>query len=201
MLVKLMPSAFEKEQLEHLMRSYAQGRAGSFKKTLEGSAAVSLDRILGRDFFTDSAVEVARGLLGREIVRVFRGGVIRGVITEVSAWQGRTSSASDGMEYAPGTIAVSTKYGLHLMDIATERCDRYSCVTLVGLVRNRQRVQGPGNVASVLKIDPAIDGLKIYDNKVIYITGGRNPRQEVLKRQKKNVPRNCKGYFYIRSRM
>ena len=187
------------------MRGYEHGLShgsASFKNNEEVLNTMSIDNKLGRDFFAKPAVDVAYGLLGREIVRRFNGAEVKGVITEVSAWEGTTLSSSDGMRYAPGTIGVSTKFGKHLLDIATELKDVSSCITLIAAEFDwngkKQVVQGPGNVTKALNIDRVFDQQKIYDNPNIYIVGGQMPAQEVLKREKKGVPANCKGYFYLK---
>jgi DNA-3-methyladenine glycosylase len=200
-----MSTPFEKEALEALMRGYAHGLShgsASFKNNGEVKEPMSIDTKLGRDFFAKPAVDVAYGLLGREIVRRFNGTDVKGVIVEVSAWEGTTPSSSDGMRYAPGTIGVSTKFGKHLLDIATELKDVSSCVTLIAAEFDwngkKQVVQGPGLVTAALKIDRSFDQQKIYENPNVYIIGGHMPAQDVLKRDKKGVPANCKGYFYLK---
>ncbi len=163
---------------------------------------MTIDQKLGRDFFAKKADEAAQGLLGRTITRQFKGTQINGIITEVSAWEGSTKSSSDGMLYAPGTIGVSCKFGKYLMDIATEVSGIYSCITMIGAEFDwsgrKQRVEGPGNFTEALKIDKEFDKLKVYENDLVYIEGGKMPQQEILKREKKNAPKNCLGYFYIK---
>jgi 3-methyladenine DNA glycosylase Mpg len=162
----------------------------------------TMDQILGRDFYARSSVEVARAMLGREIVRRFKDTEVRGYVMEVSAWEGHTKTSSDGLLYAPGTIGVSTKFGNHLLDIATEAYGVHSCVTLIAAQfhwgNRTQLVDSPGKVARALRVDRTLDGLKIFENDTgLSIVGGRIPEQDIKKREKKNLPANCKGYFYI----
>lgn len=194
-----IPDDRKREQFTKILSNYAGIK---HKKTDEVAAPMkTLDAILGRDYFAKPSAEVAQGLLGREIVRHFKGGEVRGIIKEMSAWDGVTKTSSDSMLYAPGTIGVSQKFGKYLMDIATELSGVSSCVTLIAAEFDwqgkKQLVEGPGNVTKALRIDRALDGLKIYENDQIYIVGGKIPAQQVLQRTKKNVPSNCKGYFYI----
>lgn len=195
-----IPDDRKREQFTKILSSYA---GISHKKTDEVSEPMNtLDAILGRDYFAKPSAEVAQGLLGREIVRRFKGGEVRGIIKEMSAWDGVTKTSSDGMLYAPGTIGISKKFNNYMLDIATELSGVSSCVTLIAAEFDwqgkKQLLEGPGNVTKALKIDSAMNELKIYDNDQIYIVGGKMPAQQVLQRTKKNVPSNCKGYFYIR---
>lgn len=161
-----------------------------------------LEQKLGQEFYARVPQLVACELLGREIVRKFDKGEARGVIKEVSAWNGETQSASEGMTLAPGIISVSTKYGKCLMDIATGIEEQYSCITLVAAefdwLGQKHKLQGPGNVTQALKIGRDFDGTKIFDSELVYIVGGEIAKQDIKTRKKSNVPSNCQGFFYTR---
>lgn len=160
-----------------------------------------LEQKLGQEFYARAPQYVAQELLGRQIVRLFDKGEVRGIIKEVSAWDGQTNSASEGMTNAPGIISVSTKFGKNLMDIATGVEGSYSCITIVAAefdwLGNGHTLQGPGNVTQALKIDRSFDGTPIFNNNLVYIVGEKIEPQDVKTRNKKNVPSNCQGFFYI----
>lgn len=163
---------------------------------------VALEDKLPMDFFMQNPDEVAKGILGMEIVRILPNGKeVRGRIQEVAAYRGEEESVSDVAYYGPGIIGVSTKFGKRLIDIGTEYEGRSSCVTLISASfqwgRNRQLVQGPGNLAKALKVDRSYDGTPILCND-LWIDPSTPQVEEIRVRELSNMPENCLGYFYIR---
>jgi 3-methyladenine DNA glycosylase Mpg len=165
------------------------------------TGTMAVDQILGHEFYARPSLTVARELLGKKIVRRWKGDEIRGVIKEVAAWHGETESKHPGLRYAPGEIGISKRFGQQVMLISTDRTDIASCVTLIAaeLLDGGKPVlyQGPGKIAKALHIDEGFDRVKVYDNGMLSIVESGIPEQEVLKRSSKNIPANCKGYFYI----
>ncbi|MCP6719617.1 MAG: DNA-3-methyladenine glycosylase [Patescibacteria group bacterium] len=163
---------------------------------------VALREKLPTDFFMQEPTDVAKGLLGMNLVRVLPSRrEIRGRIQEVAAYKGEADSVSDVAYYGPGIIGVSTKYGKHLIDIATESEGVPSCVTLIGAFfqwgKERQLVHGPGNLSRALKIDGSDDGVPIVCND-LWIDPSVESVGEIYTRNLSNIPENCLGYFYIR---
>jgi len=89
------------------------------------------DRRLGRDFFRRPTLEVARDLIGRQLVRLHRGRRLAGRIVEVEAYVGAGDSACHGRSGVTarnrvlfgeaGLIYVYFSYGLHhLLNLVTE---------------------------------------------------------------------------------
>lgn len=79
---------------------------------------------LGVDFFARNIHEVARDLLGRDLVRVVDGETLRGRIVEVEVYEGANDAASHArkgeptertrpMFAEPGTVYVYTIYGMY----------------------------------------------------------------------------------------
>lgn len=79
---------------------------------------------LDRSFYDRDTITVARELLGKELVRVVDGTVLRGVITETEAYIGRMDKACHAYNYKrtprtetlfapPGTAYVYLIYGMH----------------------------------------------------------------------------------------
>jgi len=156
---------------------------------------------LDENFFATNAEEVARRLLGMYLVRTFKkGSVVEGQIHEVAAYEGRSKTAYKGINYAPCVISVSTKYGKNLIDIATGIKDKPSCVTLVSALfdwdTEKQLVQGPGNLSRALRVDRSFDGLLINGDE-FWVEARETYVGEIRKRHRKDLPPNCKGYFYI----
>lgn len=199
-----MKNESDKRKIERVLDIYATGKdPASFKNdgAVEADMA-KLEQMLGRDFYAKPAAEVAQGLLGREMVRRIGDKAIRGKIVEVSAWEGHTDSSSDGMLDTPGTVSISTKFGKHLLDIATNVGGVYSCVMMIAadMIDGDKitRVEGPGNFTKAFQIDKSLKGIKIYESPLLYVIGGRIPEQNITKREKSNVPANCMGYFCLR---
>ncbi len=156
---------------------------------------------LDKNFFATNAEEVAKRLLGMYLVRTFKkGSRIEGQIHEIAAYEGRSKTAYKGVNYAPGVISVSTKYGKNLIDIATGVEGKPSCITLVSVLfdwdTEKQLVQGPGNLSRALRVDRSFDGLSI-NGEEFWIEAREAYVGKIRKRHRKDLPPNCKGYFYI----
>jgi len=158
-----------------------------------------LDSRVERAYFARNAVEVAKELLGKTIVRQFEGSrEAFAMIREVVAWQGEEESSAATLKYAPGMVGISKKMGHFLIDIATGRQNRPSCVTLVGLYSpDNGIIQGPGNVSTYLHVDDMLDSAPI-DHPCLWIGGESVDPQRIIKRNKTKVPSNCRGYFYFK---
>ena len=157
---------------------------------------------LDESFFSAGAKTVAQGLLGTYLVRVFpNGSRVVGRIHEVAAYGGVTKTSSEGMLYAPGTLSVSTKFGKNLIDIATGDKGESSCVTLISALfdwgKDKQLVQGPGNLSRALGIDKSYDKKSIV-GKDLWIELREQYEGEIRERNLSNAPANWKGTFYIR---
>jgi len=160
---------------------------------------------LEENFFARHADVVAKDLLGRTLVRErSNAATLYAVINEIAAYEGsQEDSMTEGAVYAPGTFAVSTKHGKRMLDISTYEVCKPSCITLISALIGDQRgvrefVEGPGNLAKVLEIDKdSFHGLPIRLSP-IWIGGQGVDESQILKRNKSNVPRNCKGYFYFK---
>ena len=161
---------------------------------------------LSHDFFARPAVDVAQDLLGRVFVVGREGSAtLYAQLHEVAAYQGDAKTASEGIKYAPGIVSVSTKYGKHLVDIATGKFGKPSCVTLIAAeirdgAGSRGFAQGPGNLSRLLEIDSHYNGLPLNSGhqSPLWMGGKGIDSEKILKRDLSGVSENCKGYFYIR---
>lgn len=158
---------------------------------------------LTESFFARNPDIVAKELLGRYLVRVFENGkVVKGKITEVAAYQGTARKRTSGkIKAAPGIMSVSTKYGKHLLDIATGKEGKYSCITLRSAEfrwnNQIQSINGPGKLCKILKINPSLDGLSIYGTK-LWIEGQPESESEIDIKKLNNLPDNCFGYYQLK---
>jgi DNA-3-methyladenine glycosylase len=159
---------------------------------------VSVDKPirLGRSAFNRPTLQVARGLLGKVIVRRHRGREIAGMITEVEAYKAprdRASHAFGGRRTARveplyadgGTAYVHLVYGLHwLLNLSTVGEGKPEGVLIRGILActapQRTLLSGPGRVGAYLRIDKRIDHTDVtqstrlwLEDRQIHVPSGR----------------------------
>lgn len=116
-------------------------------------------------FFDRSAVEVARDLIGANLVRLLGEQTRRFSITETEAYEGVRDLASHSSKgrtprtevmFGPaGRFYVYRVYGLHwMLNVVTGKLGDATAV----LIRGVEGVSGPGRVAAALKIDASLYG-------------------------------------------
>ncbi len=133
-------------------------------------------KVLSRQFFDRPTRRVARELLGKFLVRRFRGGEIAVMITETEAYDGfndKASHASRGltprnrpMFGPPGHWYVYFTYGVHWMLNAVTREKDYPAAVLIRGGRSfsdsrefeDKAASGPGRLTKFLKIDGKLSG-------------------------------------------
>lgn len=156
---------------------------------------------LSRSFFEQSAIQVAKGLLGRYVyVEQAGGSVLVARLRSVAAYEGAARTTSEGAYEEAGTVSVSTKFGRQLVDIATGKSGRASCVTLraadITIDDAIEQIRGPGNLAHALGITrfnkDAFLGLSAC-GRYIWIEG--DPITTSLIKQKKGNAENCQGIY------
>ncbi|MCD8211577.1 MAG: DNA-3-methyladenine glycosylase [Oscillospiraceae bacterium] len=112
---------------------------------------------LTREFFSRDTVTVARDLLGRHLVRVYRGRVLSGRITETEAYVGRCDRACHAYGYRrtartetlfarPGTAYIYMIYGMyHCLNLVTEEEGEPAAV----LIRSLEPLSGEETMAGL----------------------------------------------------
>lgn len=157
---------------------------------------------LNAGFFARSPDIVAKELLGKYIVRILNERALKGIISEVAAYQGIAGKRTSGnINSAPGVISISTKYGNRLLDISTGREGEYSCITLRAAEfewgDKKQLVKGPGKLCKALGLDSRLNGLPAYDNNELWFEDAQGSLDFIA--QTKNMPSNCLGYYRIKT--
>ncbi len=124
-------------------------------------------KILGEKFFNRPTLKVAESLLGKYLVRKYRGKTIAAMIIEVEAYDGpndKASHASHGktertkIMFGPaGHWYVYFTYGMHwIVNIVTGKKD-YPAAVLIRAIQTidvgRRYVGGPARVTKFFKID------------------------------------------------
>jgi DNA-3-methyladenine glycosylase len=156
-------------------------------------------RRLDRRDFNRPTLRVARDLLGKIIVRQYRGHALQAMIAETEAYKGPRDLASHAaggrrtVRVEPlygdgGTVYVYLVYGLHwLLNFSTGARGKPEGVLIrgimVGPVGKRTLVAGPGRVTQHLKIDKKLDGADVTVSKEMWIEdrGVRIPGKRITR--------------------
>ena len=156
-----------------------------------------MPRRLGRSAFNRPTLSVARDLLGKFIVRNYRGRRLAAMIAEVEAYKGpadRASHAAGGrrtVRVEPlygdgGTAYVYLCYGIHwLLNFSTAGRGKPEGVLIRGILvkaaSGRSLVAGPGNVTRLMKIGKSLDGVDATRSTEIWLEdrGVRIPQRLV----------------------
>ncbi len=135
-----------------------------------------MGKTLKPEFFERKTLVVARGLLGKVLVRKNGKKIIRQVITETEAYvgphdlachssRGRTARCEPMFDEA-GTIYVYFTYGMHwMLNIVTEEKDFPAAV----LIRGTDQVSGPARLTKALNIDKKLNGQKLGKKSGLWI--------------------------------
>ena len=142
-------------------------------------------RRLARTAFNRSTLQVARDLIGKFILRSYRGKRISAMITEVEAYKGpkdRASHAYGGRRTARvealyadgGTVYVYLVYGMHwMLNFSTASQGKPEGVLIRGILADldgeRKLLAGPGRVTKYLRIDNKLDGADVIDSRQIWL--------------------------------
>jgi DNA-3-methyladenine glycosylase len=155
--------------------------------------------VLGRDFYARNTLEVARGLLGRRLVRTLDGQRVGGPIVEVEAYVGADDLASHAargqtprnraMFGRAGHAYVYFIYGMyHCLNVVTE-AEGYPAAVLIRAIEPVEGVQvmavrrpgrprsqlanGPGKLCQALAIGRDMDGLDLTAGVELWLEAGQ----------------------------
>lgn len=144
-----------------------------------------MSRRFDRSDFNRPTLRVARGLLGKFIVRRYRGRLVHAMIAETEAYRGPrdlASHAAGGRRTARveplygdgGTVYVYLVYGLHwLLNFSTAGRGRPEGILIRGIVVDpggeHRLVAGPGRVTRHLKIDKKLDGADVTGSREMWL--------------------------------
>jgi DNA-3-methyladenine glycosylase len=126
-----------------------------------------MNKILKEEFFQRSALQVAKEMPGKYLIRESEGEIYAGMITEVEAYDGpedKANHASIGrtkrnepMFAEGGHIYVYLTYGIHnMVNIVTGRQEYPAAV----LIRGTDQVSGPGRLTKFYSIDRGLNKLR-----------------------------------------
>jgi DNA-3-methyladenine glycosylase len=163
--------------------------------------------ILPRSFYGRDTIEVARGLLGKMLVREMPAGRLAARIVETEAYVGphdKACHASKGMTDRnkvmfgePGHAYVYFIYGMyHCLNFVTER-DGYPAAVLIRAVepvdgvdamwslrKKAKKIEdltsGPGRLCMAMGIDRALDGADLCINGPLYVEDSKEEAHEII---------------------
>jgi DNA-3-methyladenine glycosylase len=161
---------------------------------------------LGREFYQQPTLQMARDLLGERLVRVLNGQRLSGIIVETEAYIGEADGAchasrgrtarTEVMYGPPGHAYVYFIYGMHhCFNVVTEE-EGFPAAVLIralepleGLERMRrhrpgrpddQLTNGPGKLCAALAIDRTLNGVDLCISQVFFIEEGRTVADEEI---------------------
>ncbi len=164
---------------------------------------------LTRKFYARKAEIVSKDLLGKILMRKYKGKILKAKIVETEAYYGREDPASrackngdirETMLARPGTILV---YGVHnnwLINIVTGKKEKAEAVLLRAIepINFHADMRGPGKLTKAMHIEKKFHNKDITNCKELLITEGKKPRKIVSSHRigiKKDLPKNLR--FYI----
>lgn len=139
-----------------------------------------MPRILPRSYFARKTLQVARGLLGKYLVRATGSEQRAGRIVEVEAYIGpddRACHASRGrtkrtevMFGPPGMAYVYLVYGMHhCFNIVTERSGYPAAVLIRAVQEDSRLIDGPGRVCRAFEIDRRLNGIELTSGHALWV--------------------------------
>lgn len=135
---------------------------------------------LERDFFARDTHTVAKELLGKVLVRRWRGNIFKGRIAEVESYVGENDKAchaSRGMTARnevmfgeAGLAYVYLIYGMHhCLNVVTERYGFPAAVLIRSVVMPPLRTDGPGRLTRAMHITRALNGEDLTNSRRLWI--------------------------------
>lgn len=179
---------------------------------------------LPRVFYNQQTLKVAKQLLGKFLIRKYRGKNYIGKIVETEGYCGfkdKASHASRGITERnkiifgqPGYVYIYMIYGMyHCLNIVTEK-EKYPAATLIRAVEPVygkdakfyvSKTDGPGKLCREFKIKKSLNGEDLLGNKIwIEDRGVKIPNKDIVEAKRIGIDYagNCKNYlwrFYIKS--
>lgn len=148
---------------------------------------------LGREFYQRRVEEVAEGLLGKRLVRVFeKGKRFEGLICEVEAYGGEEDQASHArfgetgrnkvMYGQAGMVYMYLIYGRYwMLNIVTGKIGQPGAV----LIRGTKGIEGPGRLGKELALDGSFYGEDLVESKRIWVEVGVKVEGKEIKQIKR----------------
>jgi DNA-3-methyladenine glycosylase len=152
-----------------------------------------MSKVLTKNFFKRHTLQVAEELLGKSLIRKYKGKIIKDIIVEVEAYHGKNDRAShafkgltkktEPMFKEGGIWFVYLTYGMHwMLNVVTEEKNFPGAV----LIRSVKSMKGPGRVSKFFHIDKKFNGLIIAPSSKLWI------EESNIKVVKKDIKRSAR---------
>lgn len=140
-------------------------------------------------FYQRDTILVAKELLGKRLVRMYRGQRISGIITETEAYLGIKDSAChtyggrrtrrvEPMYLAGGHTYTYFVYGMHYcFNVVTRKKEEPEAVLIRGLTSEIPRLDGPAKICKALKIGKSFNGISLAGNTIFVEDLGITPKK------------------------
>lgn len=171
---------------------------------------------LKKDFFLRDANEVAKDLLGKVLVRVVEGKILKARIVEVEAYFDENDPASWArfgkrkdnilMWDEGGTILVKNVHKYFMLNFVTGFFGKAEAVLIraVEPLNFEGRCNGPGLLTNFLYINKNFNSQKIFDNECLWIECSKDSNRHEIAEcfrigVKNDLPKKMR--FYIRDNL
>jgi len=176
----------------------SNGKIGGYNRGTKKKEILLKKEIIGslkrfkRNFYTRNTLRVAKELLGKFIIRRWRGKLLIGKIVETEVYIGPQDKASHAYlgkktprnlaEYLiGGHIYIYLVYGMYWqLNISTSQAGKPECVLIRALepvsplkYRGKLAANGPGKLCQWLKLDKSFYGEDVVKSKKIWLAGGK----------------------------
>lgn len=168
--------------------------AGANGRTVRTSKLVP--KKLPRKFYFQETVPLAKALLGKRLVRRWRGRRLSGIIVETEAYLGEIDAAAhtykgrternQSMYLEGGHAYVYFIYGMHYcINVVAKRANQPEAVLIRALAPEPSspldgRTDGPGRLCKALRITKALDGESLLGETIFIEDAGSLPRQDEI---------------------
>jgi DNA-3-methyladenine glycosylase len=164
-------------------------------------------KILTHHFYAGDTLSVAGALLGKKLVRKYRGNILSGLICETEAYLGSMDSASHAfkgktprntvMFGRAGMAYVYFVYGMHyLLNIVTEEEENPCAILIRAIVpldgiehmqRYRGKIgkhltDGPAKLCRALAVDKSLNGWDLMTGEKLWVEGRPSIPQRFIKK-------------------
>jgi DNA-3-methyladenine glycosylase len=146
-------------------------------------------------FYRRDTELVARELLGKRLVRIFRGRRYAGIITETEAylgeidsachtWKGRNTKRVEPMYLAGGHTYIYFVYGMHYcFNVVTRKKGEPEAVLILALLSEEsdspvsgKKMDGPAKLCKALFIDKKLNGHSLIGERIFIEETGYSPK-------------------------
>lgn len=161
--------------------------------------------MLRSTYFTKDPKIVAKGLVGRNLVRKLNDELYKVQIIETGAYRGKGRRVHDkGFEYYPGTIHLWPTRGYRILTISAYT-DVPSLIAIRRVMVKKAlptdpiRTLSPGKVTRELMIDDEFEEVSIA-GKYLWIEGRKAKDSQIshISPFRKVLPKNCLGYYRLK---